>query len=146
MDSRFRKVTTFFSYCYLLRIPLLIGLILITLPPFAIWGSGRSLLENLFVLTAGNIFWVMIVALILAWSLLVASRVVLLNGRDRFGIDTWMKQDVLQWWHLLLASLPTVSLFVCACVEKNRAFAAVSWWKWAGAGLAGQERSPGSVQ
>jgi hypothetical protein len=137
VDSRFRKVTTFFSYCYLLRIPLLIGLILITLPPFAIWGSGRSLLENLFVLTAGNIFWVMIVALILAWSLLVASRVVLLNGRDRFGIDTWMKQDVLQWWHLLLASLPTVSLFVCACVEKNRAFAAVSWWKWAGAGLAG---------
>src|SRR5260370_8461505 len=95
MGSRFRKVTTFFSYCYLLRIPLLIGLVLIALPPFAVWGSGRSLLENLFVLTASNIFWVMIVALILAWSLLVGSRVVLLNGKAPLCLSLWPPENLL---------------------------------------------------
>jgi Patatin-like phospholipase len=137
MGTRFRDVTTFLSYCYLLRIPLLIGLVLIALPPFAVWGSGRPLLENLFVLTASNIFWVMIVALILAWSLLVVSRVVLLNGEARFGLDSWMTEDVLRGWHLLVAALPAMSLFICACVEKNRVFASVSWWEWVSAGLAG---------
>jgi hypothetical protein len=137
MAGRFQKVATFFTYCYLLRVPILIGGILIVLPPFAVWGPGKPLLENLFVLTTSNIFWVMIVALILSWSVLAVSRVVLLNGKTRFGIDSWMKEDFLRGWHILLASLPTMSLFVCACVEKHRAFPFVSWWSWGFAALAG---------
>lgn len=112
-------------------------MILIVIPPISVWGPARPLLENLFVLSAENIFWVMIVALILAWSLLVVSRLVLLNGKDRFGIDSWMRKDVLSGWHLLLASIPTISLFVCACVEQQRAFATSDWWKWIVSGFAG---------
>ena len=93
-------------------------LILVALPPFAVWFSGRSLLENLFVLDAGNIFWVMIVALMLAWSLLVVSRLVLLNGQERFAIDQWMKEDTLTLWQLIWSSLPAMSVFDC-----------VYWWR-----------------
>src|SRR6266566_366841 len=120
MHGRFHDVMTFFSYAYLLRVPILIGLILMLLPPFAIWLFGRSLLENLFVLTPGNIFWVMDVALMLAWSLLVVWRVVLLNGQDRFGIDQWLKRDTVRGRDLLVASLPSASVLICAAVEKER--------------------------
>jgi hypothetical protein len=137
MSSRFTKVATFFTYCYLLRVPILVGFTLIILPPVAIWGPPRSLLENMFVLTPNNLFWVMIVALILAWSLLVASRVVLLNGNARFGVDAWTKEDALKVWHLFFASLPTLSLFICALIEKVRILPRVPEWKWAGAGVAG---------
>jgi len=88
-------------------------------------------LENIFVLDAGNIFWVMIVALTLAWSLLVVWRVVLLNGKERFGIDQWLKRDTLRGRDLFWTAIPTLSLFVCACVEK-RQLADISWWKWLG--------------
>jgi hypothetical protein len=126
----FHKFVTFCSYVYLLRIPILTGLILMGLPPIALWGPPKSLLENMFVLTPWNIFWTMIPALMLSWSLVVVSRVVLLNGKDRFGIDQWMTQDTLRGSHLFWGSLPAMSLFVCACIEKAHAAGSAPWWKW----------------
>lgn len=138
MSGRFHTIATFFSYAYLLRIPILIGVVLIALPPIALWWApARPLLENLFVLTAGNIFWAMIVALTLAWSLLVVWRVVLLNGEERFGIEQWKKQDTLRGRNLFWAGLPTLPLFVCAYVEKVRALSWIPWWKWLGAAFGG---------
>jgi cation transport regulator ChaC len=132
------SLVTLFSYAYLLRIPILIGLVLIALPPLALlWGPLESLLENMFVLTPANIFWAMIPALTLAWSLVVVSRVILLNGKERFGIDQWLQQDTLKGWQLLLGSLPALSLFICACVEKSHDAAWVPWWKWLGAAFLG---------
>ncbi len=137
MKGRFHTVATFLTYAYLLRVPLLIGLALITLPPFALWSPVESLLKNLFVLTAGNIFWAMIVALILAWSLVVVSRVVLLNGEERFGIDQWMTQDTFRGSYLFWGALPTLSLFACACIEKVRDLSFIPWWQWLGAAFGG---------
>ena len=138
MNGRFHQVATVFSYAYLLRIPIIIGGVLMSLPPIAIWWPPtRPLLENLFVLTPGNMFWTMIVALILAWSLAAVWRLVLLNGKERFGIDQWMKKDTFTGWNLLWASLPTVSLFACACVEKVRTLNSIPWWKWLGAASGG---------
>jgi hypothetical protein len=133
----FHEFATFCSYVYLLRIPILTGLILVGLPPIALWGPPRSLLENMFVLTPWNIFWAMVPALMLAWSLVVVSRVVLLNGKDRFGIDQWMTQDTLKGSHLFWGSLPALSLFACACVEKFHDASSVPWWKWLGAAFGG---------
>jgi hypothetical protein len=106
------------------------GSVLLLFPPLALWSSGRPLLENLLVLSAGNIFTVMIVALVLAWSLLVVSRVVLLNTRSRFGVELGFRQDTLTFGNLLWAAAPTLSLFACACVEKWRASTTGSWWGW----------------
>ncbi len=132
MNGRFHTVTTFLSYAYLLRVPVLIGLGLIVLPPFALCSPAKSLLKNLFVLTAENILWAMIVALILAWSLVIVSRVVLLNGEERFGIDQWMTQDIFRGSYLFWGALPTLSLFACACVEKARDLSWIPWWQWLG--------------
>jgi hypothetical protein len=137
VNGHFHKFATLCSYAYLLRIPILIGVILIGLPPIALWGPPKSLLENMFVLTPWNIFWAMIPALMLAWSLVVVSRVVLLNGKDRFGIDQWMTQDTLRGSHLFWGSLPALSLFACACVEKFQNESSVPWWKWLGAAFGG---------
>jgi hypothetical protein len=137
MNGRFHNFATFCSYVYLLRMPVLTGLILVALPPIALWGPPKPLLENMFVLTPWNIFWAMIPALMLAWSLVVVSRVVLLNGKERFGIDQWMTQDTLRGSHLFWGSLPMLSLFACACVEKVRDVTWVPWWKWLGAAFCG---------
>jgi hypothetical protein len=91
----------------------------------------------MFVLTPWNIFWAMVPGLMLAWSLVVVSRVVLLNGEERFGIDQWMKQDTLRGSHLFWGSLPALSLFACACVEKFHDASSVPWWKWTGAAFGG---------
>jgi len=136
-EGRFTAVVTVFTYFYLLRVPLLVGLVLIAFPPLAIWGPPKSLLENMFVLTPDNLFWVMIVALVLAWSLLVAVRVVLLNGKTRFGAARWMEADALKLWHLVVSALPALLLFICASVEKMRVLPWVPWWKWIGAGITG---------
>jgi len=137
MNGRFHNVVTFCSYVYLLRVPILIGLILIVLPPLSLWGPPKPLLENLFVLTAGNVFWAMIPALMLAWSLVVVSRVILLNGKERFDIDQWMKKDTLTGSNLLWGSLPTISLFACAAVEKTNNLSAINWWKWLAGAFSG---------
>jgi len=79
----------------------------------------------------------MFVALMLAWSLLVVSRVILLNGEERFGIDQWMPQDTVKGRDLLLASLPTIPWLVCASVEKWRNFGSISWLTWFAAAVGG---------
>jgi hypothetical protein len=137
MNGRFHTFATVCSYAYLLRVPLLIGAILVALPPVSLWGPPQSLLENLFVLTSLNIFWAMFVALTLTWSTLVAWRIVLLNGQERFGIEQWKKEDTLTEKDVFYASLPALSLLVCALVERHRALWWIPLWKWLGAALGG---------
>jgi thiamine transporter ThiT len=79
----------------------------------------------------------MIVALILAWSLLVVSRVILLYSMERFGVDQGLRQDTLTLGNLLWAAAPTLSVFACACVEKWRASTAGSWLGWLVAAFVG---------
>jgi len=129
-NANFHHVVTFLSYVYLLRVPLVASVLMIALPPLALFSSLRSLLENLFVLDSWGIFWAMMIELTLAWSVLVVWRVVLLNGKERFGIDQWKKKDTVTWRSLSCASLPTLSLFVCACVEKREALPWISWRSW----------------
>src|SRR5580692_3295165 len=137
MNGYFQKITTFCSYTYLLRVPISTGLILILLPPLALWGPPKSLLQNMFTLSPQNIFWAMVAALMLAWSLVVVSRIVLLNGKDRFGIDQWMTQDTLRGNNLFCGSLPALSLFACAYFEKCRDASVVPSWRWMTAAFGG---------
>ncbi len=74
------------QYGYLLRVPFLIGGILVALPIVSLCASFRQLLGNLFILDCWNIFWTMIATIMLAWSIAVVFRVVLLNGLERFAI------------------------------------------------------------
>jgi hypothetical protein len=98
------------QYAYLLRVPALIGITLIALPLFARWNL-RQLLGNLFVVTPLNIFWTMLAAEMLVLGMLQASRVVLLNGNERFGICQGAKDTLRKKW-LLLFQIFLVPMFV----------------------------------
>ena len=82
------RISTFFAYAYLLRVQLVIVAVMVLLPISAIgpWSGPRALFENLFVTTPYGFFLSTLAVLLLAWSVLLTSRLVLLNGYDRFGV------------------------------------------------------------
>src|SRR5215813_13317234 len=88
------------AYCYLLRVPLLLGFALVGLPFAALINSSplRALLENLFALDTGATFLSTVVAVVLAWSLVLACRVVFLNGELRFGVIQLIQQKNFPPW------------------------------------------------
>lgn len=88
---------TALSYLYLLRVPILMALILMGLPPLAVYADTRAIAGNLFLLRPANVFFTMIAAFMLAWSILVVTRVVLLNGA-RFKVPPALRRDELNWW------------------------------------------------
>ena len=74
-------------YGYLLRVPILIALLPLLFPFAALLPHSpvRALFQNLFLLDEGNgiwpwpTFWSTMAALVLAWSVLLTLRIVLLN-------------------------------------------------------------------
>ncbi len=122
------ETATLLAYLYLLRVPILIAALLAGLP-LVLLSPLRPLVQSLFVLDAWGVFWVMVAALMVAWSVLVSGRVILLNGRERFGIDQW-GQDVLTGRQVRLASATVAPLWVCALylrTEADQVSSAVVW-------------------
>lgn len=76
----FNKVATFVAYLYLMRVPLVIATFLFLAFPVLAMVWLRPLLQNLFVLSVQGTFWTSTVSFTLCWSLLLTSRLVLLNG------------------------------------------------------------------
>lgn len=100
-------------YAYLLRVPFLIGGILVAFPFASLKSNSplRSLFQNLFFMGPWPTFWSTIAALVLAWSVLLTIRIVLLNCGDRFNIRSHMAAANLRGWHvfgILLLALPTI--------------------------------------
>jgi Patatin-like phospholipase len=95
------------AYFYLLRAPIIIGLVLFLFPIAAIYSSLSPLFENLFDLDANGTFLTTVLALITAWSILLTSQLVLVNGVIRFGTALAAQTSNLSvrrvWWFLLLA-------------------------------------------
>jgi hypothetical protein len=92
----FTKAGTVLNYLYLLRVPILMAIALVGLPFLAFISATKPICGNLFLLRPANVFFTMIAAFMLAWSILVVSRVVLLNG-ERFKVDQALKKDELSW-------------------------------------------------
>jgi len=92
------------AYCYLLRIPLLLGFVLAAFPFAALVSTSplHALFENLFFLDAAATFLTTVVAVVLAWSLVLTARLVFLNGDLRFGVIQMIRQKDFQWWWWLI--------------------------------------------
>src|SRR5579864_1373073 len=104
------------QYFYLLRVPILMGITLFTLPILSLT-EFHSLLGNLFVLDRLNIFWTMVATVTLAFSILVTFRVVLLNGMQRFGVQQALTKDQISTPALVFSeilALPMLILMVCS--------------------------------
>src|ERR1700737_3550339 len=89
----FSKVGGRLVYLYLLRVPLLILCVLVGFPFLAIYSPLSALFENLYMLDPKACFLVTVAAVVLAWSILLTLRVILLNGEQRFGTVQWWTQD-----------------------------------------------------
>lgn len=96
------------AYLYLLRFPILVGVLLFLFPIAAVFSPLNPLVENLFDLDGIGTFLVTLLALITSWSVLLTSRLVLVNGHTRFDTPPAGKVSSLSarhvWWVLLLAS------------------------------------------
>jgi len=88
--SYFNKIVTAVTFTYLLRVPLLIAFFIFAFLPVAALHSLRTLLQNLFILSVEATFWTTVMAFALCWSLLLTSRLVLLNGY-RFRLPQVLK-------------------------------------------------------
>ena len=108
------------QYGYLLRAPILVGVTLFALPIVALF-VYRQLLGNLFLLGPWNILWTMIATTTLAFSILVVFRVVLLNGKERFGIQQALTEDVVSHRALLLTELLTVPMLIAIVFSNGQA-------------------------
>lgn len=106
-------------YAYLLRVPVVTAVVLFVFPFAALLRHSplRVLFQNLFLLDGGTrmwpwpTFWSTMAALVLAWSILLTSRIVLLNCGDRFKIPSVMTAADLKGWPffaIVVLSLPTI--------------------------------------
>lgn len=81
-----RSAFAILPYVYLLRFPTLTGLAMVGLAYISFFTGTRSLLENLFDLRLWGIFWVSLVAFLLAWGVMATQRLILLCGWRRFKV------------------------------------------------------------
>jgi hypothetical protein len=108
-------IVAWISYVYLMRVPILIGAVLLLLPLLALFGA-RPLLQNLLVLSFWGTVWSTAMALALCWSILLTSRVVRLNG-NRFGLPVKLTVDKLKSDRVLLICLLAAPLILAQFVE-----------------------------
>lgn len=112
--------STWIAYVYLFRVPLLVGLSMFLILPFLATHGLRALLQNLFVLGTFGTFATTVVALTLCWSLLLTSRLVLLNG-NRFRLKPELELRTLRPGTLLFVVLFAVYFLLTQFLER-RAF------------------------
>jgi hypothetical protein len=88
------------AYLYLLRVPILMGVILFAFPLFALGALGTSvakpIFENMFVLGWRGTLVTTFAAFIVSWSIVLSALVVLVNAEERFGVGRWLTQDTLR--------------------------------------------------
>jgi Patatin-like phospholipase len=124
-------------YIYLLRVPILIATILLLFPPAALWQRSplHPLFENLFCLDfLGTAITVMLAAVV-SWSLLLTGRIIIFNGRERFGTAQWKKEAEANpksgFWVMLLAFPISFGQFFrleAFGLKVNGHLAKIFWW------------------
>jgi hypothetical protein len=98
------------AYLYLLRVPILLGIIMFVFPFAALWPGSplQPLFENLYSLDFWGTAITTMLSAVLAWSLLLTVRIILFNGSERFGTDQFATAQTMSLWSafgvLLLAA------------------------------------------
>lgn len=113
----FNRVVVWMTYAYLMRVPIIMGFVLVILPFLALLGL-RPLLQNLFVLNAEGTVWTTAIALALCWSILLTSRLVRLNG-ERFGLPQALTLNTLKPKSVLLVCSLAAPLILAQFVERH---------------------------
>jgi hypothetical protein len=104
----FRSSDALWQYLFLLRVPILIGLLLLLLPTIA-QNLLSAMLKNLFVLRSKwQLAFVIVSAVAAGMSVIIVTCAILNNAPERFGVPSIIK--ISEFWQYLLAialALPT---------------------------------------
>jgi hypothetical protein len=105
--------TFFVPYLYVLRFPILIWLVFVTLPYFAMHTGLSAIAQNLFDLTERGMFALSLAAFTTSWTIMLTATIILIYSAERFGFTpsrpvTELK--ILKWRYALpffwLSALP----------------------------------------
>ena len=114
MKTNSARIAVCLTYTYLLRIPIITMAILVALPFAARWTGLSALLLGIFDLTGTwSFFWVSLTALLIASSVMMTWRIILIYGHQRFKLAKACRSDRLTFKALLcwlLLALPTIAL------------------------------------
>jgi Patatin-like phospholipase len=106
------RLAALLPYVYLLRFPALTAIGLVGLVYLSFFTGARSLLENLFDLRTWGIYWVTLVAFLIAWAIMATSRLLLLYGPRRFKVIPCRVSKKIHWGYFTrygLIALPIVA-------------------------------------
>jgi hypothetical protein len=107
------------QYLYLLRVPILMALAILVFPVVSLCWL-RELLGNLFVVDPWGIFCTVVATEMLAFGILAETRVVLLNGVERFGILQGMKDDVIRKKSLILTEILPLPMAIALIISNGQ--------------------------
>lgn len=111
------------QYTVFLRVPLLLGLVLLALPFVAFFSGAKTLLRGLFDLTPLSLFVVTLAALATAGTVCTTASVIIKNGAARLGVGHSYTQSLLPAWGWLVImaglSLPVVGFSLWFSIKQE---------------------------
>jgi hypothetical protein len=107
----------FWRYIFLLRVPILMGLLVITLPIIAT-RLLRAMLKNLFVLRGRwQLTFVIISTVMAGTSVVLVANIILYNAPARFAIPAWFTVD--EFWQYVLGIILSLPVCITAIALSN---------------------------
>ncbi|MGA2591341.1 MAG: patatin-like phospholipase family protein [Bryobacteraceae bacterium] len=104
------------EYAFLMRVPLLVGVLLLALPFLAFFTGARSLLQGLFDLTPWSLFVATLASMAVSGAVCMAAYIVLKNAYLRVGVPSVPTESLPAEWEWLLImglmSLPAMGFSV----------------------------------
>lgn len=105
---------SFWRYAFFLRVPILMGLLLIALPLIATRLS-RALLRNLFILRGQwQLFFVIISAVMTGISVVIVANTILVNAPYRYAIPKWF--TIAELWQYVLGVAFGIPICITAAI------------------------------
>jgi hypothetical protein len=114
-----RRLPHFLPYIYILRFPAITAITLVGFAYIAFLTDARSLLENLFDLRTWGIFWVSLVAFLIAWAVMATLRLLLLYGPRRFKILPFNASKRMSWSYFARHGLLALPVTVGAVLKSG---------------------------
>jgi hypothetical protein len=127
LKRHLRRLPSILPYIYVLRFPAITALALVGFAYIAFLTDARSLLENLFDLSTWGVFWVSLVAFLIAWAVMATLRLLLLYGPRRFKILPFKITKRMSWSYFARHGLLALPVTVGAVLKSGE-------YAWLGVG------------
>lgn len=111
------------EYVVFLRVPLILGVLILALPFIAFFSGAKTLLRGLFDLTPLSLFVVTLTSFAVAGAVCVAASIILSNSQERFHLETGPIQSLPHWAWLTITmflSLPLIGFSLWFSIRQRK--------------------------